>query len=125
LGAFRVGTSSSPAFRKDLRKDNLTWERDVKPALGDELNLALLSFEDADHNYVFFTKPKDEAKFDKLLEAGDDPQVHRKIDGWTVFADNKLSLDNFEQARSSGDSLSDKDEFRDAMGSLSEATLRG
>jgi hypothetical protein len=125
LGRFPGRDKLLASFRKDLRKDNLTWERDVKPALGDELNLALLSFEDADHNYVFFTKPKDEAKFDKLLEAGDDPQVHRKIDGWTVFADNKLSLDNFEQARSSGDSLSDKDEFRDAMGSLSEATLRG
>jgi hypothetical protein len=114
------------SFRKDLQKEGLSWERDFKPALGDELSLVLLDFEDADHNYVFFTKPKDEAKFDKFIETGDDPQVHRKIDGWTVFADNKLSLDNFEQARSSGDSLSDKDEFRDAMGSLSEeTTLRG
>ncbi len=117
LGRFPGRAKLLASFRKDLGKEGLTWERDIKPALGDEVSLALLDFEDADHNYVFFTKPKDEARFDKLLEAGDDPQVHRKIDGWTVFADNKLSLDNFEQARSSGDSLSDKDEFRDAMGS--------
>jgi len=126
LGRFPGRDKLLASFRKDLQKEGLSWERDIKPALGDELNLVLLDFEDAEHNYVFFTKPKDEAKFDKFIEAGDDPQVHRKIDGWTVFADNKLSLDNFEQARSSGDSLSDKDEFRDAMGSLSEeTTLRG
>jgi len=128
LGRFPGREKLLASFRKDLRKDNLTWERDVKPALGDELNLVLLSFEDPDHNYVFFTKPKDEAKFNKLLESGDDDdfQVHRKIDGWTVFADNKRSLENFEQAQSSADSLSDKDAFRDAMEDLpDDATLRG
>ena len=114
------------SFRKDLRKEGLDWERDIKPALGDDLNLALLDFEDADHNYVLFTKPKDAAKFNKLLESGDDPQVHRTIDGWTVFADNKLSLENFEKARSAGGSLAEEDLFRDAMEDLpDEATLRG
>jgi hypothetical protein len=126
LGRFPGRDKLLASFRKDMQKEGLSWERDIKPALGDELSLVLLDFEDADHNYVFFTKPKDEAKFDKFIEVGDDPQVHRKINGWTVFADNKLSLDKFEQARSSGESLSDKDEFRDAMGSLSEeTTLRG
>jgi hypothetical protein len=126
LGRFPGREKLLASFRKELRKDDLTWEQDIKPALGDELNLALLSFEDPDNNYVFFTKPKDEAKFNKLLETGDDVQVHRKIDGWTVFADNKKSLDNFEQAQSSGDSLSDKDAFRDAMKDLpDDATLRG
>jgi hypothetical protein len=128
VGRFPGREKLLASVRKDLRKDNLTWERDVKPALGDELNLALLTFEDADHNYVFFTKPKDEAKFNKLLESGDDDdaQVHRKIDGWTVFADNRRSLENFEQAQSSADSLADKDAFRDAMKDLpDDATLRG
>jgi hypothetical protein len=126
LGRFPGREKLLASARKDLRKDGLTWERDVKPALGDEVSLVLLNFEDADHNYVFFTKPKDEAKFNKFIEAGDDPQIHRKIDGWTVFADNDKSLDNFARAHSSGDSLSDKDTFRDAMGDLpEEATLRG
>ncbi len=126
LGRFPGREKLLASARKDLRKDGLTWERDIKPALGDELSLVLLTFEDADHNYVFFTKPKDEAKFDKFIEAGDDPQVHRKVDGWTVFADNKVSLDHFQQAHSSGDSLSDEGEFRDAMKGLpDDATLRG
>src|SRR4029450_2262148 len=97
-------------------------------ALGDELNLALLSYDDPDHNYVFFTKPKDEAKFTKLLESSDggDHQVSRKIDGWTVFADNEEALNSFAAAQASGDSLADEDAFKDAMVGLPEdAPLRG
>jgi hypothetical protein len=126
LGRFPGREKLLASARKDLKKDGLTWESDVKPALGTEISLVLLDFKDADHNYVFFTKPKDEAKFDKLLESGDDPQVHRKIDGWTVFADNQQSLGNFERARSSGDPLSGNKEFKEAMEDLPEdAALRG
>jgi Protein of unknown function (DUF3352) len=128
LGRFPGREKFLAGIRKDLAEDGLSWEQDVKPALGDELNLALLSYDDADHNYVFFTKPKDEAKFNELLESGDvqDRQFHRKIDGWTVFADNEKSLDNFAAAQASGDSLSDQDEFEDAMNGLpDDAVLRG
>jgi Protein of unknown function (DUF3352) len=128
LGRFPGREKLLASARKDLAKDGLSWERDVKPALGDDLNLVLLSYKDADQNYVFFTKPKDEAKFTKLLEAGDaqDRQVHRKIDGWTVFADNEKALDNFTAARASGNSLSDEDAFKDAMNGLpDDAALRG
>jgi hypothetical protein len=115
-------------FKKDLAKDGLTWEGDLKPALGDDLNLVLLSYKDADRNYVFFTKPKDEAKFNKVLESGtgDDAQVHRKIDGWTVFADNEKSLDNFAAAHANGNALADDGTFKDAMdGMPDDAAVRG
>ena len=126
LGHFPGREKLLASARKDLLKDGLTWERDVKPALGTELNLALLDFKDAEHNYVFFTKPKDQAKFDHLLETGNDPQVHREIDGWTVFADNRRALDNFEQARESGDTLADEPAFQDAMSHQpDDAVLRG
>jgi uncharacterized protein DUF3352 len=128
LGRFPGREKLLSEARKELKKEGLTWEQDVKPALGDELNLVLLSYDDADHNYVFFTKPRDEAKFNKLLEAGkkQDVQVHRKIDGWTVFADNKKSLDNFASAHAAGGSLSDESAFRDAMKGLpDDAVLRG
>src|SRR6266508_4102789 len=72
LGRFPGREKLLASARKDLKKDGLSWERDVKPSLGDELSLVVLNFEDPDHNYVFFTKPKDEAKFNKLLEAGDE-----------------------------------------------------
>jgi hypothetical protein len=126
LGHFPGREKLLAEARKDLLDDGLTWERDVKPALGAELDLALLDFNDAEHSYVFFTKPKDRAKFDHLLETGDDPQVHREIDGWTVFADNPRALDNFERARESGDTLADEPAFQDAMSHQpDDAVLRG
>ncbi len=126
LGHFPGREKLLAEARKDLLDDGLTWERDVKPALGAELDLALLDFNDAEHNYVFFTKPKDQAKFDHLLETGDDPQVHREIDGWTVFADNRRALDNFEQAREAGDTLADEPAFQDAMSHQpDDVVLRG
>jgi len=128
LGKFPGRAKLTASFKKDLAKDGLTWEGDFKPALGDEVDLVLLSYKDADHNYVFFTKPKDEAKFNKVLESGgpQDRQVHTKIDGWTVFADNQKSLDNFAAAHSAGDSLSDDDTFKDAMAGLPEdSVVRG
>ena len=128
LGRFPGSEKLLADVREDLADDGLTWEDDVKPALGDELNLALLSFDDADHNYVFFTKPKDEAKFTKLLESSDgrDHQVYRTIDGWTVFADNEEALNSFAAAQASGDSLADEDAFKDATAGLPEdAALRG
>jgi hypothetical protein len=128
LGRFPGREKLLASVEKDLAKDGLSWEQDVKPALGDELNLALLSYKDADHNYVFFTKPKDEAKFTKLLESGDaqDRQVHRNMDGWTVFADNEKALDNFAAAHANGGSLSDEGAFEDAMKGLpDDSALRG
>ena len=127
LGHFPGREKLLASARKELKKDGLTWEQDVKPALGAELNLVLLSYKDADHNYVFFTKPRDEAKFDKLLESGqgDNVQVHRKIDGWTVFADNKKSLDNFASAQAGGGSLAEEGTFRDAMKAMpDDAAIR-
>ena len=128
LGRFPGSEKLLADVREDLADDGLTWEQDVKPALGDELNLALLSYDDPEHNYVVFTKPKDEAKFTKLLESSDgrDHQVYRKIDGWTVFADNEEALDSFAAAQASGDSLADENPFGDAMAGLPEdAALRG
>ena len=128
LGRFPGSEGLLADVREDLADDGLTWEEDVKPALGDELNLSLLSYDDADHNYVFFTKPKDEAKFTKLLESSDgrDRQVYRKIDGWTVFADNEEALNGFAAAQASGEPLADEEAFNDAMAGLPEdAALRG
>ena len=52
--------------------------------------------------------------------------MHTKIDGWTVFADNQKSLDNFAAAHSAGNSLSDDDTFKDAMAGLpDDSVVRG
>src|SRR5687768_16207739 len=48
------------SFEEDSKLD---WERDVEPALGDELALVWLDFEAGGMNVVGLTQPKDEDKF--------------------------------------------------------------
>ncbi len=114
------------SFRKEIRKDGLDWQLDVKPALPEETHVVWVDFANNGDDVVGYAKPKDEAKFNKLLEAGNPGQVHKKIDGWTVFADKQLALDLFEKARAAGGSLSDVKEFRDAITKLPQsAAARG
>ena len=107
-------------IQKSLAEDDLSWEQDIKPALGDTLDVVLLDFDSDD--FVGILKPGDEAKFKSLLATSDDPTVSREIEGWTVFADSEAVLDRFESARSSG-SLEDDEQFEDAMGDLPEEAL--
>src|SRR5215210_1064692 len=108
-------------IQKSLAEDDLSWETDVKPALGDTFDVVLLDFDNPD-DFVGIVKPADEAKLKALLAEGDDPTVSRKIDGWTVVADDEATIDRFETARSSG-KLEDADEFNDAMDGLPEEAL--
>jgi hypothetical protein len=110
------------SFNEDLRDDNLTWERDVRPALGEDVHVVWLDFGNGGENIVGYSQPKDEAKFNQLLECCDEPMVHRKIDDWTVFAETEALLDRFAGARSD-DSLADDDAFREAMERLPDDSL--
>ena len=109
-------------FTKDLEEDNLTWEEDVRPALGDDVHIVWLDFANDGDNIVGYAQPKDEAKFNAVLECCDEPLVHREIDGWTVFAETEALIARFERARSD-DSLADDDVFRGAMERLPDDSL--
>jgi uncharacterized protein DUF3352 len=114
--------------RKELKRQNLNWETDIKPALPNAIHVVWIDFANNGDDVVGYAKPKDEAKFNRLLDAGKpgDKQVHKKIDGWTVFSDKQTAIDRFERARASGDSLSDVKAFRDAISELPEdAVARG
>lgn len=112
--------------RKELRKEGVDWKRDVRPALPPQLYVVWLDFENEGNNVVAFAKPTNKAKFESLLETGEDALVHREVEGWTIFADSEAKLHRFEQARGSGDSLADEKSFRDAMDGLPEgAAVRG
>ena len=113
-------------FQKDIQKEGLSWETDIKPALPDEIHVVWVDLADNGGNVVGYAKPKDEAKFDKLLDSGKPGEAHKKIDGWTVFADKQATIGKFESARRSGDSLAGVKSFRDAMKNLPEdAAARG
>jgi len=110
------------SITEDLEEDNLTWEEDVRPALGEDVHVVWLDFANDGDNIIGYTQPKDEAKFNALLECCDEPMVHREIDGWTVFAETEALIGRFERARSD-DSLADDDVFSSAMERLPDDSL--
>jgi hypothetical protein len=110
------------SFTEDLAEDDLTWEEDVRPALGEDIHVVWLDFANDGENIVGYAQPKDKAKFNELVECCDEPMVHREIDGWTVFAETQALITRFANARSD-DSLADQDVFRDAMERLPDDSL--
>ena len=105
------------------REEDLDWERDVRPAIGPELNVAWLDFEGGGHNFVLLAQPKDEAKFEQMLEKSDEPAFHTEIDGWQVVAQSQAMLDRFRRESRAGDSLAEKRMFVDAMDAYPDETL--
>jgi hypothetical protein len=108
-------------IQKGFAEEDLSWETDIKPALGDTFDLVLLDFRNSD-DVVGIVKPADEAKLNALVTKGDDPAVTRKVEGWTLVADSQAVLDRFETARSNG-TLQESDAFEQAMDGLPDEAL--
>ncbi len=90
----------------------------VTHSIGPETDIAVLNVKRG--AAVGFTKPKDEAAFDTILESGKNPAVHTKIEGWTVFADKQADLDLVKNIDAK---LSDAQPFKDAMASLPDTAI--
>ncbi|HEX6699553.1 MAG TPA: DUF3352 domain-containing protein [Gaiellaceae bacterium] len=110
-------------FRAELQKQGVDWDRDVKPALGSELDVAAITDASGKTQEVAFTKPADEDKLNALLQKGKPPHpVHEKIGDWTVIAEKQAGLDAVKAAKD-GKSLQDERGFTDAMGKLPGETV--
>jgi hypothetical protein len=107
-----------------LEKQGTSWENDVKPALGPEVDFVLLGVAPGEGSPVFvgLTQPKDGAKLEQLVKSGDTPGVLETVDGWAVVSDKQASIDAFKKAREGG-VLADSQAFKDTMASLPSETL--
>jgi hypothetical protein len=114
-------------IRSSLEEDGLDYERDVKPALGDEVDLVWLDFADGGSNVVVITKPKNAAAFRRMIEKGNvtgsDQVVYEEMDGWWILSETRQTIDRFRQEAESGERLADSDVFRDALGELPDDAL--
>lgn len=122
LGRFPARSKLLDSIRKELGQQNVDYERDLKPALGDEIDFVWLDFGRGGDHVVGVTKPKDEAKFAALLAKGTSPAVHQVVSGWTVFSDNRSTIDAFRSA-TSGNHLSDDPQFKEALAGFPQQTL--
>ncbi len=92
---------SYDAVAKRLRtifeqRTKLSWDDDVKPALGSELDLIVLS--GTKPRLVGLTHGGDQAKLDALLGKAGHGIVSKQIDGWTAFAQTQAALDRVTHA---------------------------
>jgi Protein of unknown function (DUF3352) len=118
-------TGGLKLLRSSLREQNLDLERDVRPALGDELNLAVLGLDAGKPEAVALAKPEDEAKLRALaakFDEGDEHYTVERIGGWSVVADSAAAFEKVRGAES-GRSLADVQWFQEASSQVSGDAL--
>ena len=99
------------------------YKRDIHPALGDRVNLAVLGIEDGKPDAVAIVKPTDVAKLQALAKKFDQGTEHytvENIGGWSVVADSAAAFQAVRDA-STGSSLGDDADFKSAMSQVGGA----
>ena len=125
LDKFPDGRRALRLLIQELREDeNRDWKRDIEPALGDQVAIAILDVRGDEPVLAAVVKPDDDEKLQRLLEDDDnEPTVTREIDGWTVISDKESSLDAVARAADDGETLGDTDDFQATMEELGDETL--
>ena len=116
------------SFEEDLKLD---WEQDVKPALGEEIDIVWLDVKGQGENVVAITKPKDKDKFLAAVKKGnassdppgDEPLIVGEHEDWLVLSDSQAKIDRFKQQVPEGDSLADDATYKDALAELPDDSL--
>jgi hypothetical protein len=124
---FPAGDDAISSLESSLKNEaGLTYDADVEPALGDEVDVVWLDFENEGENFVAMTQPEDEAAFARLIakgnESSDDDLVCEELDAWQVCALERATIARFRQ-QSSGDKLVDDETFNDALDELPDDAL--
>ncbi len=101
----------------------LDYKNDIKPALGDRVNLAVLGIDSGKPEAIALVKLTDEAKLSALAKKFDNGSEHytvEQIGGWSVVAD---SAEAFQAVRNadSGSSLADSADFKSAMSQVGDS----
>ena len=72
IAKFPDGREALRDLPRELEQEDVDFERDVKPAVGPEVDLVLLDLEDEDASVVL-TQPAEEGKGRELVRKGDEP----------------------------------------------------
>src|SRR5438128_9276316 len=112
---------------RELAKQGVSYAEDIRPALGPEVDVVVLSLVKGNRDVVGMVKPTDKAKLQALLAkiAAKDPTsktVTAEYQGWTLVSDKQSALDTFESEAAKG-SLADDGTFKEAMANESADSL--
>ncbi len=120
LKNFPVRTRLLAELRRGLAEHQLDYQRDLKHALGPEIDLAAAGGASTQETaYAIFTKPdsiENARALVRKLDEGSPPSATRVVDGWLVVADSEKMIDRV--LKGSGSSLADDTRFKDAFGRL-------
>ena len=106
---------------RELEQEGLDFERDVKPAVGPEVDVVVLSSPSPEDEpaVAVLTKPRDPAKLDQLLERSEEDLVSEEVGDWTVIAESPEVIEAFRPlADGETESLADSDRFAETMSGL-------
>jgi hypothetical protein len=110
-------------IKQAFSKEGLDYDKDVKPALGPEVDIAVVSGgTSASTKVVVLTKPDDPGMFKALvakLNASDSSgsdAVFREVDGWYALSDSQGAIT--EALKGDRTALSDDPAFKEALGKL-------
>jgi hypothetical protein len=115
--------------KQQLAKKGLDWERDLKPALGPEIDVVMLDFAHPNDS-VALMQPKDEGAFERAVKKGNatDPLnalVYEKFHGWTLISDKQAAIDAFKSASDTAKStLTENKAFTAAMNKAGDGLVR-
>jgi hypothetical protein len=114
-------------LKQKLSEQGVDYDQDVKPALGPELDIAVVSAGNkSSTKAVALTKPDDAAKFKALVaklntkDTSGERAVYREVDGWYALSDSQASI---SLALEGNAPLADDADFKEAMGKLPGDTL--
>jgi len=104
------------------QQSQLSWANDVKPALGPELDIAVLpAASGGEPETVLLTQPNDPSKLDALLaKLPGTPPATAQVDGWTAISGSQAALDTVTGATSH---LADSSVYQEASGKLAADAL--
>jgi hypothetical protein len=108
-------------LKQSLAGQGLDFDRDVKPALGPEVDIAVAAGPTlADFAAVGLTQPKDAGKFKALVQKENAQSgntiVYRKIGDWYAVSDTQAHID--QVLKGNGKALADESTYKDALGKL-------
>src|SRR4029079_12663780 len=109
-------------LKQELTQEGVDYDQDVKPALGPEVDIAVVGGgTDTSPQVVALTKPDDPGKFKALVaklnakDTSGDRAVYREVDGWYALSDKQTAISNVVGG---GNSLADDAGFKEAMDKL-------
>src|SRR5207247_10694200 len=114
-------------LERSLRDDlGLDFDKDVKPALGPEIDMVWLDLEGGGNDVVALMQPGDESAFERVVAKGNakDPSsklLYERVDGWEVMSDRQDKIDKVKAlVTHNGPVLSDGPSFAQAMADYSD-----